>query len=207
MSRALASEPDSLGLVVGAGSHIAHELIKQLLSENLVGRVVAVSRGDDTELCRQFGERLQWLQCDYSDRSIREILARLAPESAQLRRVFICNGVLHNGQLFPEKRLEDFTLESFQQVLHVNTLIPVLWLKHLKALMDRKRDCVITVFSARVGSIDDNELGGWYSYRASKAALNMLLKNTAIEYSRLFKGTRFVVFHPGTTDTPLSKPF
>ena len=70
-----------------------------------------------------------------------------------------------------------------------------------------KQSCVVTTFSARIGSIEDNRLGGWYSYRASKAALNMLLKTAAIEYQRVAKGVRFLVFHPGTTDTPLSKPF
>ncbi|CAN0507506.1 unnamed protein product, partial [Discosporangium mesarthrocarpum] len=77
----------------------------------------------------------------------------------------------------------------------------------LKPLLRGKRDRVITVMSARVGSIDDNERGGWYAYRASKAALNMLFKTAAIEYRRTAKQTRFLAFHPGTTDTPLSQPF
>jgi NAD(P)-dependent dehydrogenase (short-subunit alcohol dehydrogenase family) len=82
-----------------------------------------------------------------------------------------------------------------------------LWLKALVSIVKGKSDCIITVFSARIGSIGDNRSGGWYSYRASKAALNMLLKTAAIEYSRRAKNVKLIAFHPGTTDTALSKPF
>jgi NAD(P)-dependent dehydrogenase (short-subunit alcohol dehydrogenase family) len=74
-------------------------------------------------------------------------------------------------------------------------------------LLKQARGCKVTIFSARVGSIGDNHLGGWYSYRASKAALNMLLKSTAIEYARRAPSVKLLAFHPGTTDTPLSRPF
>jgi NAD(P)-dependent dehydrogenase (short-subunit alcohol dehydrogenase family) len=83
----------------------------------------------------------------------------------------------------------------------------MLWVKYLKPVLAGKRDCVVTAFGARIGSIEDNQRGGWYSYRASKAALNMLLKTASLEYVRIAKGVRFLIFHPGTTDTPLSKPF
>lgn len=74
-------------------------------------------------------------------------------------------------------------------------------------LLTHKTQCTITALSARVGSINDNELGGWYTYRASKAALNMLFKTAAIELARRAKNTKLILFHPGTTDTELSKPF
>jgi NAD(P)-dependent dehydrogenase (short-subunit alcohol dehydrogenase family) len=80
-------------------------------------------------------------------------------------------------------------------------------LKALVTLVKGQSDCVISVLSARIGSIDDNRSGGWYSYRASKAALNMLLKTAAIEYARRAKNVKLITFHPGTTDTALSKPF
>jgi NAD(P)-dependent dehydrogenase (short-subunit alcohol dehydrogenase family) len=83
----------------------------------------------------------------------------------------------------------------------------MLWLKALLTLVKGQPDCIISVFSARIGSIDDNRSGGWYSYRASKAALNMLLKTAAIEYARRAKNVKLIAFHPGTTDTALSKPF
>lgn len=83
----------------------------------------------------------------------------------------------------------------------------MLWLKSLVPLLSGKQACKIVVFSARVGSISDNKLGGWYSYRASKAAINMLLKSAAVELARSVKNIKLISFHPGTTDSPLSKPF
>ena len=94
-----------------------------------------------------------------------------------------------------------------QEVITINSVIPMLWLKALFPLVKGQSICVISVFSARIGSIGDNHSGGWYSYRASKAALNMLLKTAAIEYSRRAKNVKIIAFHPGTTDTYLSKPF
>jgi NAD(P)-dependent dehydrogenase (short-subunit alcohol dehydrogenase family) len=91
--------------------------------------------------------------------------------------------------------------------MNANALTPMLWIKKLISILSGKSPCKIVVFSARVGSISDNRLGGWYSYRASKSALNMMLKTTSIELARRDKNIKLVAFHPGTTDTPLSKPF
>ena len=88
-----------------------------------------------------------------------------------------------------------------------NTVTPMLWLKHLTTKIKSKNSCKIVIFTARVGSISDNKLGGWYSYRASKAAINMLIKSAAVELARRAKNIKLISFHPGTTDTPLSKPF
>ena len=93
-----------------------------------------------------------------------------------------------------------------QQVFHANTIIPALWLKTLRPLLTGNKSCHM-VSSARVGSINDNRMGGWYSYRASKAALNMLLKTAAIEYARRAKNVKLIAFHPGTTDTSYRNPF
>lgn len=122
-------------------------------------------------------------------------------------QVFICHGILHDDQVSPEKRLEDLDAASMQHVFQINAVTPVLWLKHLLPLLKQSTICKVAVFSARVGSISDNHLGGWYSYRASKAALNMLLKSAAIEYARRAPGVKILAFHPGTTDTPLSSPY
>ena len=124
-----------------------------------------------------------------------------------ISRVCICNGILHNESVWPEKRLEELNTNNLLEVFTINTVTPLLWLKSLLDLVKAKDDCVITVFNARIGSIGDNRSGGWYSYRASKAALNMLLKTAAIEYARRAKNVKLISFHPGTTDTALSKPF
>jgi NAD(P)-dependent dehydrogenase (short-subunit alcohol dehydrogenase family) len=122
-------------------------------------------------------------------------------------RVFICHGILHSNDFQPEKRLEDFSAKAFTEVITANTVTPMLWLKHLTPFISGKYICKIVIFTARVGSISDNKLGGWYSYRASKAAMNMLIKSAAVELARRAKGIKLISFHPGTTDTPLSKPF
>jgi NAD(P)-dependent dehydrogenase (short-subunit alcohol dehydrogenase family) len=85
--------------------------------------------------------------------------------------------------------------------------VPALWVSHLARVLRRSTGCSIAVLSARVGSIGDNRLGGWYSYRTAKAALNMFLKTAAVEYARRAPKVKLLAFHPGTTDTGLSRPF
>ena len=91
--------------------------------------------------------------------------------------------------------------------MKINAFIPMLWVKNLKPLLRKSSRCSITVFSARIGSIQDNGKGGWYAYRASKAALNMFMKTSSIEFRREPAEISFLLFHPGTTDTFLSQPF
>ena len=195
------------GLVIGASSAIARELISQLLADPSVSLVVAISRSQDTDLLNANDSRLIRIQSDYSEGSIQEIVAQLSGMKIEIERVFICNGILHGKSIFPEKRLEDLHSDAFLKVMQVNALIPMMWVKYLKTLVKKDQKIIFTAFSARVGSIDDNQRGGWYSYRASKAALNMLLKTASIEYSRISSRSKFLAFHPGTTDTPLSQPF
>lgn len=135
------------------------------------------------------------------------MLADNLAESLPIQKVFICNGRLHDADLQPEKRLEQFNAEDNQSIIHSNALVPMLWVQALLPYLKHAEQCRLVVFSARVGSISDNHLGGWYSYRASKAALNMLLKTAAIEYQRRAPNVSIIAFHPGTTDTPLSRPF
>jgi NAD(P)-dependent dehydrogenase (short-subunit alcohol dehydrogenase family) len=136
-----------------------------------------------------------------------DTVLQLSPYKGQFIRVCICHGVLHQGDIQPEKRLEDINETSMQSVLHSNVVIPSLWLKLLFDFLKGQNNCILIALSARVGSIGDNKLGGWYAYRASKSALNMVMKTAAIEYSRRAKNVKLIAFHPGTTDTNLSKPF
>ena len=99
------------------------------------------------------------------------------------------------------------SLEAFQKSFMINTFGPAVTAKYFLPLMRRDRKAVFAALSARVGSISDNRIGGWYAYRASKAALNMVLKTLSIEFGRRFKETVIIGMHPGTVDTDLSKPF
>ena len=124
-----------------------------------------------------------------------------------IKGVYIFNGILHTQDFMPEKALSQFDPQHFEQVLHANTTIPTLIIQQVIANVDKQQSFKIAALSARIGSIGDNGLGGWHSYRASKAALNMMLKNIAIECARTHKGIKLISYHPGTTDSPLSKPF
>jgi len=196
-------------LVIGASSAIAQAIISKLLSRG--DSVVAVSRAPKSQLSidlpATISGQLHWVESDYSESSIAHICAQQQADNRQFHNVFICNGILHNNDLTPEKRLEDITETKLMQIMSVNAFIPMLWVKHLKPVLKGVSGCTITTFSARIGSINDNKMGGWYAYRASKAALNMLFKSASIEYLREKRDVHFVMFHPGTTDTPLSKPF
>ncbi|MAA70203.1 MAG: short-chain dehydrogenase [Bermanella sp.] len=188
-------------IIIGAGSAIAQAVIQSLHAN--AENIITVSR----KLPDQSNPVIHGFTSDYSPTSIAKVIQQIKDLNlGSIDRVYICNGVLQNDNIKVEKRIEDLDPESFMSVLHSNTLTPILWVQALLPIL-RQQNCTITVFSARIGSISDNNLGGWYSYRASKAALNMLLKNACVEYAKRAKGVKILAFHPGTTDTPLSKPF
>ena len=107
----------------------------------------------------------------------------------------------------PERSLKSLDPNTIEEVLRANTIGPAIIAKHVLPILPRDRRSVFAALSARVGSIGDNRLGGWHSYRASKAALNMLIRNFAIEMGRTHKQAVIVGLHPGTVDTKLSEPF
>ncbi|MDO8907217.1 MAG: SDR family NAD(P)-dependent oxidoreductase [Pseudohongiella sp.] len=193
-------------LVIGAGSAIAKALIAGLLHNPAEQEIIAVSRGQQEPLAN-VDSRIRFIQCDYSEAGINETAHQLAGYSGRITRVFICTGVLHNEILKPEKRVEDIQADQLSALFRINSILPALWLQALLPVIKNSQQCVFTIFSARVGSISDNRTGGWYSYRASKAALNMLIKTAAIEYARRAPGVKLLAFHPGTVDTELSRPF
>ena len=197
----------NVAIVIGATSRIACSLIERLANNASFTKIVAISRQFSDKAEISFGHKVSCFQSDYSEESISKICEQLRSHKGNISHIFICNGILHDSHLQPEKRIEDIKPENLHKVFEVNAIIPMLWVKCLKPVLANEQGCVVTVFSARIGSIEDNHKGGWYAYRASKAALNMLLKTAAIEFERVAKGTRFLVFHPGTTDTPLSRPF
>jgi NAD(P)-dependent dehydrogenase (short-subunit alcohol dehydrogenase family) len=121
--------------------------------------------------------------------------------------VFVATGWLHGDGRRPEKTFKQLDADNLIHAYRVNAIGPALLIKHLAPRLATDRSARIGVLSARVGSISDNRLGGWHAYRASKAALNMLIKNFALEWSRNGLSHIVVGLQPGTTDTPLSAPF
>lgn len=234
---------DKWVLVIGASSAIAKACIIELISrayeklDPIYLVTVSQQKQMDNETCKLIETcsliTHHHFKSDYSEKSIFDIMARIAAMMKQdqinylanIEHIIICNGALH-GQLpqdafelsdddsnisqsfFPEKSLSDFNELSFMHLMRINCVVPSLWLRALLPVLSKQNTrCNLTVLSARIGSIEDNHLGGWYSYRTSKAALNMMLKTASIEYARKAKHINITAFHPGTTDTALSKPF
>lgn len=144
---------------------------------------------------------------DYKKEASIEMAASVASKKAPLDIVIVATGILHVDGIMPEKAIRELSAENLHYLYEVNTILPALIAKHFLPKLNRDDRSVFAALTARVGSISDNQLGGWYAYRASKAALNMIIKNAAIEIGRLNKKSIIVGLHPGTVDSSLSKPF
>lgn len=199
-------------LICGASQGIGLALCALLLKRDDVAQVWAVARQAAASdglaaLAEQHGRRLLQVDCDARDEGALAALAREVSAGCEHLHLVICTlGILHQDGARAEKGLAQLDLAGLQTSFVTNTFAPVLLLKHLLPLL-RRQPMTFAALSARVGSIGDNRLGGWYSYRASKAALNQLLHTASIELKRLNPLSTVLMLHPGTTDTELSKPF
>ncbi|MBQ4850931.1 SDR family NAD(P)-dependent oxidoreductase [Pseudoalteromonas sp. MMG012] len=191
-------------IVIGASAAIAQAFIKLQRHRDPNSSLYSLSQ---KSLVKQ-DENHHHITCAYDEQSIEATVQQLSEILKSVKSITIFTGQLHNSEFSPEKKLEDFSLAYFDWLFRANAATPLLWLKYLAPHLSKiNHPCIVTCLSARVASITENELGGWYSYRASKAALNMMVKTAAIELKRRAKTTKLVLFHPGTTDTPLSAPF
>lgn len=195
-------------VVVGANGGIGHATVKCFEKDEQVDHVFAISRHLNAEGGLN-DSNTTWFKSDSSEQSIVRICEQIKSLQYSLRYIVIATGILHNldSGIKPEKRISSLSSDTLHDVFNINTFLPLQWLKGFTELLNKNNLTNIAVLSARVGSIQDNRLGGWYSYRASKAALNMLLKTLAIEYQRRFPKAKLTSFHPGTTKTELSRPF
>ena len=196
---------NSLDMVIGAGSAIGRALIERWSREGATP-ILAVARSVKAMAAVEpLGVQSQ--QCDYGEAALAALATQLQEQSADITRLVICNGVLQGGGYRPERALNQLETNAMQQVFEVNTFLPMRVLASLAAVLKRSEAPRIAVLSARVGSIGDNGLGGWYSYRGSKAALNMMLRCAALEMRRVNPAAKIMAYHPGTVDNPLSEPF
>ena len=143
---------------------------------------------------------------DYQHTESIEAAANALASEGPFQLIINTIGVLHTADWKPEKRLEDINSDQLLDLMKINAIGPALTIKYFSKLLDPKNS-IMASLSAKVGSIEDNRLGGWYSYRASKAALNMLIKTAAIEFARTKPNTALVAIHPGTVNSRLSQPF
>lgn len=199
-------------LVVGAGHGIGLALVKQLLKHSTACVHAFYSSEPRAfellELKQEFFERVVCHQVSWVDESSLEKAFTFLSQK-RLKFDFVINavGVLHTEKFGPEKSLRELNLESLTESFQVNAFLTPILAKYLRPCLDRKKTFLFAALSAMVGSIEDNSSGGWYSYRASKTALNMFIKNISLEFRRSFPSSIVLAIHPGTTHTPLSKPF
>ena len=142
-----------------------------------------------------------------NDTDLNQLSLSLRAEGLPLRLVFNCTGRLHGPELQPEKRLQQVERSPLEQQFGINAIAPILLAKAIEPLLVRDQPFHFASLSARVGSIGDNRTGGWYGYRAAKAAQNQLLRSLSIEWARRWPQATVSLLHPGTTDTNLSRPF
>ncbi|MDE1465783.1 SDR family NAD(P)-dependent oxidoreductase [Spartinivicinus poritis] len=191
-------------LIIGGNSGIGQRLIQYYCKQSTM--VLAVSRSEisfshpslstfKADLAKQPEVVCDWLN------------SKVNKTNAKPSIVISCIGLLHTPETLPEKCLQAVNQDFFQLNMQVNCFMNILLAQCLAKLYGRRDSFKVIMLSAKVGSIADNQLGGWYSYRISKAALNMLVKTLSIEWHRTHPNGCIVAVHPGTTDTELSKPF
>lgn len=202
-------------LVVGANRGIGLAFVRALAAEQRVGKIFCGCRvpeaADAIHALAENDCRIRSLRMDVCDeQTLCDAATQIDRFGSALHLVLVTAGVLHDDSdgLRPERRLKDVDPESAMKSLQVNGLGPLLVLKHVESLL-RGADgtAYFASLSARVGSIGDNHIGGWYAYRAAKAAQNQFIHTAAIELARRKPELICVTLHPGTVDTALSKPF
>ena len=174
-------------LIIGANGTIGSALVTEF---EKTSSVTTLSR-DDT---------------DYQEESLAQFVKQLGAGTC-FQQIVCCIGTLHDEVVRPEKSLKQVNSDFLEHYFYVNSILPLLLVKHFSPLLDKTQASCFACLSAMVGSTSDNQLGGWYGYRASKAALNSLLKTASIELRRSNKQMALIAIHPGTTVGELSAPF
>jgi NAD(P)-dependent dehydrogenase (short-subunit alcohol dehydrogenase family) len=185
---------NTVAVVIGASGGIGQALADALEESQAYGAVLRMSRGSSPPL-------------DLASEPSITAAAANAAARGPIRLVVAATGFLHGSGLEPEKSNRQMTPEAFAHAFAVNATGPALLMKHFLPLMPRAGRSVFVALSAKVGSIGDNRLGGWHAYRASKAALNQIVRTAAIEWQRTHRDGILAAIHPGTVDTGLSRPF
>lgn len=189
--------------IIGACGALGQAFLKRLLESYDTEHIYTFSSQEFS----MRNDRVTSFTINYDDEDSIAKAANLAFKEKSLDLILVTSGILHDGTVLPEKSLRDLSIYKFQKLFLANTIVPALVAKHFLPHLDKEKPFIFAALSARVGSISDNHLGGWYSYRASKTALNMVIKNIAIEQGRRNKQSIIVGLHPGTVNSKLSKPF
>ena len=186
--------PAGVAVVFGAGGSIGGALVDAIRATGTFSDVLAFSRSTSPAI-------------DLLDETSLAHAAYFASERGPLRLVIDATGFLHDADQAPEKSWKQIDAAKFARSFALNVIGPALMMKHVLPRLPRSGKAVFATLSARVGSIGDNRLGGWYAYRASKAALNQLVRTAAVELARRSPDALCVALHPGTVASQLSAPF
>ena len=189
-------------VIVGASGSIGGALIRALAQRAAHAPIFALSRSGTSVL-----PGVRTVPVDLCDEATISAAAARVGEAGPVGLVIVATGLLHQTDISPEKTVRALDPTAMATVFAVNTIGPALVAKHFVPLLARRERCVFAALSARVGSIGDNRLGGWYAYRASKSALNQILRTLAIEVARGRPQAIVVGLHPGTVTSGLSRPF
>ena len=192
-------------VIIGSNGGIGNALLRELKKQPRVGNIFSCSRTHSNEEENNTTN----LNLDVTNESsIISAIEKIKNKTQKIDLIIVATEILHQGDdLQPEKSWRGLNEFNLSRIFSINTIGPALVAKHFLEILPKDRKSVFATLSARVGSIEDNNLGGWYGYRSSKAALNMMIKSISIELSRKNPEAIAVTLHPGTVDTELSKPF
>lgn len=194
--------PGYRAVVFGASGGIGAAIVRALVGDPACATVHAGARG-----AMDGGEKVIQFRFDLTDDASIGAAAESIAAQGPVDVVIVATGVLHDAVLKPEKSARALNAEALARSFALNAIGPALIAKHMLPLLPRDRKSVFAALSARVGSIGDNRSGGWHAYRASKAALNQLIRTCSIELQVKNAHAVCVALHPGTVDTSMSKPF
>jgi len=189
-------------IIAGSSGAIGGEFTELYANNSNVEKIIALSR----KPTNTSHNKIQSVEIDYYNEATFKNLDEIS-QLDSISKIIIATGILHTDQIRPEKSIDSIAGEDMRKVFQVNVFGPILLVKKLLPLIKKSKGVKIVFLTARVGSISDNVLGGWHSYRSSKSALNMMIKNLAIELKRLNKEHVVIGIHPGTVKSHLSEPF
>src|SRR6056300_328337 len=188
--------------IIGSSGAIGNAFVEHYIKDSSVENIFTFSRNATDHV----SEKVTSFEIDVESQDSIEKAAGQVKDHI-IDRIIIASGILHTESFGPEKSIKDLNYETFAKVYSINTIGPALIGRYFIPLMNKNEKSVIAFLSARVGSISDNSLGGWYSYRSSKTALNQIVKNFSIELKRINKNAVVLALQPGTVDSNLSEPF
>jgi len=188
--------------IIGSSGAIGNAFVEHYIKDSSVENIFTFSRNATDHV----SEKVTSFEIDVESQDSIEKAAGQVKDHI-IDRIIIASGILHTESFGPEKSIKDLNYETFAKVYSINTIGPALIGRYFIPLMNKNEKSVIAFLSARVGSISDNSLGGWYSYRSSKTALNQIVKNFSIELKRINKNAIALALQPGTVESRFSEPF